>query len=109
MELVFEAVIDNIEEGAIKGQLIAEASYKGGSVRFDMLRDLINANVGDSIKIVISDSMPGNLEEYMFCGRGYKIPSTGDKTIFSVWGIIFRFDGELGLEEGREYILCIKK
>ncbi|MCE4602733.1 MAG: DNA-directed RNA polymerase subunit G [Desulfurococcales archaeon] len=109
MEKRLTARIRSIEPGAIKGQRIVEASYEGGSLKFDLIGDLLEVGEGDVIEIVITDSKPEDLDPYQFCGRGYLVPSGGGKEIFSVWGILFRFEPGLGLEVDREYFLCIKR
>ncbi|MEB3861095.1 MAG: DNA-directed RNA polymerase subunit G [Desulfurococcales archaeon] len=109
MERRITARIVNVEPGAIKGQRIVEASHEGGTLRFDLIGDLLDVGEGDVVEILVTDSKPGDLDSYQFCGRGYLVPGDGGREILSVWGILFRFEPGIGLEEEREYFLCIKK
>ena len=109
MEKRFNVKIVGFRPGEIKGQRIAEGEYPGGRLVFDVIQDLVTLSEGDEVEIAIFDSEPGSMDEYSFCGRGYVVPSSGDKTIFSIWGILFRFEPGIGLERDKEYILCIKK
>lgn len=109
MEKRIRARIVSIEPGSIKGQMIATAESGEGLLRFDLISDLIRVGEGDTLEILLSDSKPGEVDGYDFCGRGYLVSSDSGREIFSVWGIIFRFEPPLGLEPDREYFLCIKR
>ena len=106
MGVSIDARVVKVEPGAIKGQIIVEAQGDGVKVKFDVIKDLVDVKVGDEIKLVIEEAP---LEDAAFCGRGYVVPQSGDRTIFSVWGILFVFTPSLGLEADKEYFLCIKK
>ncbi|MEB3774360.1 MAG: DNA-directed RNA polymerase subunit G [Desulfurococcales archaeon] len=106
MAVSIEARVEKVEPGAIKGQIIVEAKGDGVRVRFDVIKDLVDLKEGDRIKLVIKDAEE---EDAVFCGRGYVVPQEGDRTIFSVWGILFVFTPSIDLEPDKEYFLCIKK
>ncbi len=109
--------ITGINPGEIKGQLIAEGKAKGYTVKFDVLENLFKLSEGEKILLELRDKPPRNLEDYVFCGHGYIVRDVKQEqenqqniTIFSVWGIIFRFEPAISdLEPGVKYYLCISR
>jgi len=106
-----EGVIDSVQEGALKGQLLA--TLKAGDVRvvFDLIRDVMDFKEGDRIRITITGEKPKDLDRFEFCGHGYLVneDKSGNVTLFSIWGIIFKFTPAIGLEPEKKYYLCIEK
>ncbi|MEB3780603.1 MAG: DNA-directed RNA polymerase subunit G [Desulfurococcales archaeon] len=106
------AVVSEVKRGALKGQYIVEADIEGGgSLRFDLVGGVLSLEPGDKLSIVFMDDKPSDdeLDRYDFCGHGYLVSEDKDKTIFSIWGLIYRFKPPLGLEKNKKYYLCIRK
>jgi DNA-directed RNA polymerase subunit G len=106
-----EGVIEKVEEGALKGQLLATMKAGDVQVTFDVIRDIMGFREGDKIRIVISDERPENLDRFEFCGHGYLVDEEDKSrvTLFSIWGIIFKFAPPIGLKPEKKYYLCIEK
>ncbi|MDM7275963.1 MAG: DNA-directed RNA polymerase subunit G [Thermoprotei archaeon] len=107
----FKAKVEKVRSGNVEGQRIASCRLKGGGVlEFDVIGNLIHVSEGDELKVVISEEKPSNLDAYEFCGHGYIVApeSKFNATIFSMWGIIFRFSPPVGLELDKKYYLCMK-
>lgn len=103
--------VEKVEPGRIGGQRIAYASSNNGlTMVFDVIGDLIRVSPGDVLEVMISEVKPENLDDYEFCGHGYLVTpeSKFNETIFSIWGIIFKFKPPLGLELERKYYLCLR-
>ena len=108
-------LIKEVKPGVLKGQRIAVGTYKvsdggEGVIEFDVIGDLIKVSPGDEITVEVSEKLPDNLDPYAFCGHGYLVSPEAEKgsTIFSIWGIIFKFKPPIGLEMNKKYYLCIK-
>ncbi len=101
--------VKDVSPGGIKGQLIVTATGRKQQVMFDVVADLIQFKPGDKIKIELyPDEPPSNLDKYEFCGHGYLVSKPGDPyTIFSIWGILFKFEPPIEIEPNRKYYLCI--
>lgn len=107
----FIVKIEKVVSGKLMGQLIAYArSSDNIELAFDVIKDLIKVTPGDVIEITLSESKPENLDEFEFCGHGYLVApeSKFNETIFSIWGIIFKFKPPINLELDKKYYLCIK-
>ncbi len=105
----FKVKIEEVREGRLKGQLIAEAVYEDGRIVFDIVSDLMTLKPGDQLTIEVRESQPESLEDYSFCGHGFLVDpeSKTGKTILSIWGLIFMFDPPIGLAENKKYYVCI--
>ncbi|MEM1685140.1 MAG: DNA-directed RNA polymerase subunit G [Acidilobaceae archaeon] len=109
--IIIKAVVENLKPGNIEGQKIAYCRIgEEGELVFDVLRDLISINPSDEIEVVISENKPENIDQYEFCGHGYLVTpeSKFNKTILSLWGIIFKFKPPLKLQLDKKYYLCLK-
>jgi DNA-directed RNA polymerase subunit G len=108
--------VTGLKPGNIRGQMIAEAKAKGYKVTFDVMTDLYNVEEGKKYVIEFRTAPPRNLSKYVFCGHGYVVTDVVaelkkelDYTIFSVWGIIFKFEPKIkDLEPEKKYYLCIR-
>lgn len=111
MARTLEGVIEKIEEGALKGQLLA--TLKAGKVRvtFDLISDVMRFSKGDKLRIHITEEKPADLDRFDFCGHGYLVTeeSKSGMTLFSIWGILFKFTPPIGLKADRKYYLCIER
>ncbi len=107
----FKAKVEKVRSGSLEGLKIASCRLKnGGVLEFDVVGDLLSASEGDELKVVLSEEKPGDLDAYEFCGHGYIVApeSKFNATIFSIWGIIFKFSPPVGLELDKKYYLCVK-
>ncbi|GAB6148399.1 DNA-directed RNA polymerase subunit G [Stetteria hydrogenophila] len=106
-----EGRVESVEPGRLKGQSIVTVRGDGFTVRFDAIEGLVSFSVGDELRLVFTESKPGDLDRYDFCGHGYLVmpEEEAGKTLFSVWGIIFAAEPPLGLRDGVKYYLCIEK
>ncbi len=117
MKKKMTVTVTSVKQGEIKGQWVAEGKAKGYRVKFDILEELFSVKEGDKLVFEIRDSKPQNLENYVFCGHGYIVrdlkrehKEAPNYTVFSVWGVIFRFEPRLEeLEPGKKYYLCITR
>jgi len=103
--------VTRVEPGRLAGQRIAYASSDDGfTMVFDVISELMSVSAGDTLEFIVAESKPENLDDYEFCGHGYLVApeSKFDETIFSVWGIIFKFKPPIGLELDRKYYICMK-
>lgn len=105
----FNVKVEDVREGRLKGQLIAEATYGDGKVVFDLVSDLVDVKPGEELILEIRDTQPDNLDSYKFCGHGFLAASESQnrKTLLSVWGLLFMFEPSIGLEENKKYYVCI--
>jgi len=107
--LQFEAVVERLEPGKLKGQKIAIARSRNAEIVFDVIEGLIDLRSGDNIVIEITPIKPENLDPYIFCGHGYLAAKKDDAELLSLWGILFLFKPPIGLQDNVKYYLCIKK
>ncbi|MCE4613188.1 MAG: DNA-directed RNA polymerase subunit G [Desulfurococcales archaeon] len=111
MAKTLEGVVEKIEEGALKGQLLATMRSGEVEVTFDLIRDVMNFKKGEKLRIHITEEKPKDLDRFDFCGHGYLVneESQTGMTLFSIWGILFKFTPPIGLQADRKYYLCIEK
>jgi TusA-related sulfurtransferase len=114
MKVELRGVIKDVSEGRLRGQQIAKAQLDNGvTLTFDVIKDVMNVSEGDRISILITDEGLENedIERAQFCGHGYLVESedTAERTILSLWGILFVFSNKLGLIPNKKYYLCIIK
>lgn len=101
--------VEAVEPGKLRGQRIVRAKSRRVKVEFDLIEDLLKINEGDKIVIEFHKSKPSSMDKYLFCGQGYMASKPEDSyTIFSIWGLIFRFEPSIGLEPETKYYLCVK-
>jgi len=108
--------ITSVEPGNIKGQMIAEGKARGYKVKFDVITSLYSVKEGEKYVIELRSSPPRSLDSYVFCGHGYVVQDILQElreplnvTIFSVWGIVFRFEPRIEeLEPEKKYYICIR-
>jgi len=107
----FEGKVKELKPGNIRGQYIATVDLGKHTLIHDVIEGTLKIKEGDKIRILVSEELPKDLDEYDFCGHGYLVEAEEkvDKTILSLWGIIFKFEPNIGLKEERKYYLCIKK
>ena len=108
-EKTLKLAVEQVEPGKLKGQWIATAQSSSEKVVFDVIEGLLSLKQGDVIEITVTDTRPGNLDPYDFCGHGYLVKATDEKEIFSIWGILFIFEPPIGLKDNVKYYLCIRK
>jgi DNA-directed RNA polymerase subunit G len=102
--------IEAVEEGKLRGQKIVRAKARGKTVLFDYIGELFPLNVGDKIVIEFYINKPRDLSKFIFCGNGYVASKPGDPfTIFSVWGLVFRFEPGIDLDTNTKYYICLRK
>ncbi len=102
--------VEGIEPGKLRGQRIAKAGSRRAHVEFDLIGDTIRVSEGDKIVFEFYTSKPSSLDKFIFCGQGYVTSKPEeDFTMFSVWGILFKFKPSLGLEPETKYYLCIRR
>jgi len=102
--------VENVSPGGLRGQKVVDATARGYTVKFDLIENLFEVSQGDKLLLEIRESPPSNLDNYIFCGHGYVASKLGDPfTLFSVWGILFRFEPALELEPDKKYYLCLQK
>ena len=104
--------VESIEEGTLKGQRIVHAaSGEGHSVSFDLIGDLLEVKEGDSIEFNVTTEKPGGMEGFDLCLQGYLLgeEERHNATLFSAWGIIFRFSPPIGLKPDTKYYLCLRR
>ncbi len=102
--------VKSVEPGEIRGQKIVHASSKKYNVKFDLIEGLFQVVEGEKIVLEILSEKPDDPSKYVFCGHGYLASKPGDPyTVFSVWGILFRFEPPVDLEPGRKYYVCISR
>jgi len=100
--------VKEVAEGRIKGQKIVRATGRKQKLEFDLVEGLFSLSEGDKIRVEFYEEKPQNLDKYIFCGHGYVASKPGDSfTIFSVWGILFRFEPPINLEYNKKYYVCI--
>ncbi|MCE4604543.1 MAG: DNA-directed RNA polymerase subunit G [Aeropyrum sp.] len=111
MNVKLKVKIEEIEPGRLQGQRIASGkARKGPKVKFDVIDGLLDVGEGDTLQIEVISSKPESLDDYEFCGHGYKVPASGENVeILSIWGILFAFEPPIGLEEGVKYYVCISR
>lgn len=110
MQVKLKVKVENVEPGKIQGQMIARATSKSNTVTFDVIEGLMSISEGDRLTVEVRDTPPKSLDSYEFCGHGYKVPRKGGEgEIISLWGILFVFEPEIGLEEGKKYYVCLSK
>ncbi len=108
--------VTGLKSGNIKGQMIAEAKAKGYKVTFDVMTNLYTVEEGKKYVIELRTSPPRDPSKYIFCGHGYVVTDVKQEienplniTIFSIWGIIFRFEPRIKeLEPEKKYYLCLR-
>lgn len=102
--------VEAVEPGKLRGQRIVRAKSRRVRVEFDLIEDLVNVESGDKIVIEFHREKPRSMDKYIFCGQGYMASKPEDEfTIFSIWGLIFRFEPNIGLEPEVKYYLCIRR
>jgi len=102
--------VESVAPGGLRGQKVVEAAARGYRVKFDLIENLFEVSEGEKLLLEIRESPPSNLDNYVFCGHGYVASKPGDPfTIFSVWGILFRFEPAIDLELDKKYYLCLQK
>lgn len=108
---IFEGNVVELKPGNIRGQYIATVNLKDRVLVHDVIEGTLKLKKGEKIEIYVGEKLPGNIDEYEFCGHGYLVDSEEKlgKTILSLWGIIFKFEPSIGLREEKKYYLCIKK
>jgi len=101
--------VKEVAEGKIKGQRIVRATGRKQKLEFDLVEGLFDIDQGSKIRVEFYDERPSNMEgKYIFCGHGYVASKPGDPfTIFSVWGILFKFEPPIDLEYNKKYYICI--
>lgn len=111
MAVELEGRVESVEPGKLKGQSIVTVKAGDYTVRFDVIEGLMSIAEGERVTIKFTESKPGDLDYYHFCGHGYLVSPEEEagKTIFSIWGIIFIVEPPLGLKDGVKYYLCIRK
>jgi len=107
----FEGVVKELRPGNIRGQYIATIDLGDHTLVHDVIEGTITLTEGEKVRIYVGEKLPKDLDEYDFCGHGYLLASEEHvgKTLLSLWGIIFKFEPGIGLEENKKYYLCIKK
>ncbi len=108
----FKGEVQELKPGNIRGQYIATIKLdRGYKLIHDIIEGTLDLKENDQVEIYIGDSLPEDLDKYVFCGHGYLVDpeENSNKTILSLWGIIFKFEPSIGLEEEKKYYLCIKK
>ena len=116
MEKRMTITVTSLRPGTIRGQMVAEAKAKGYKVVFDVLEDLYKVEEGSKYVIEIRSAPPRQTSKYILCGHGYvvsdikqELENPLDVTIFSMWGIIFRFEPKIKeLKPETKYYLCIR-
>ncbi len=102
--------VESIEDGKLRGQKIVKSKARGKTALFDYIEGLFPINVGDKITIEFYTNKPKELDKFIYCGQGYIVSKEEDPvTLFSVWGLIFRFEPGIELERGKKYYICLRK
>lgn len=102
--------VESVEPGKLRGQKIVKAGSRRVKVEFDLIEDLLSVSSGDKIVIELRGGKPNKMDKYIFCGQGYMASKPEDPyTVFSIWGLIFRFEPNIGLEPEKKYYLCIRR
>ncbi len=102
--------IEAIEDGRLRGQKIVKAKARGKNVMFDYIEGLFPIQKNDKIIIEFYTYRPKDLSKFLYCGHGYLASEPGDRiAIFSVWGLLFRFEPGIELEPDKKYYICLRK